>query len=109
MKVGGVGGGEPLGLKLGIMGIELAILGVAWWLLKLDWLLVVVLCGLIVIVGLAPGRLGSLLSGIGMLIVAGLMYWRFGSPQLAALLGIAGLVVMGVGIARLKGMGRRTE
>ncbi len=93
---------EPIAEKLGMVAIELAILGAAWWYLGLHTYLVGSIAGVIITAGLVPRRFASLLSGVGLLGVAALVYFYFGAPQLAGLMAVAAVVIAILGLLRLK-------
>lgn len=82
---------------------ELAVLGAAWWFLKLDPPLVGALAGVIALSVLVPERFDSLVTGVGMLGLAALVYFYYGARPLAAVLGVFALVMLATGIPKARG------
>lgn len=82
---------------------ELAVLGAAWWFLKLDPPLAGAIAGVIVLSVLVPERYDSLVTGVGMLGLAALVYFYYGSRPLAAVMGVVALVMLATGIPKARG------
>lgn len=82
---------------------ELAVLGAAWWFMKLDPPLVGAIAGVIVLSVLVPERYDSLVTGVGMLGLASLVYFYYGARPLAAVLGVFALVMLATGIPKARG------
>jgi len=88
--------------RLPTMLISLAILGVAWYLLKLDVVITGAIATVIVVSALVPVRYSNLVSGLGLLAIAGVSYFHYGSQTIATLFGLIGLVEVGMGINDLR-------
>ena len=85
-----------------VVAAELGVLGAAWWLLGLDEVLVGAVAALILLSGFLPRGVDSLVSGLGMVGLAGLLYSYYGQERLALLVGIIGVVVAVVAVVRLR-------
>ncbi len=91
--------------------ISLGVVALIWYFLRLDPLFTGALAFVVVLGTLLPGAASSLAWGAGLLGLASLAYFYFGSAQtpLAAVLGVvgAGYLVMGIAqtLRRAKGGG----
>lgn len=94
--------GEGWRTRLTVVAIELAILALAWYFLGLVQVLVWSLAGLIIATGLFPSRYSMLASGVGFCAFAAELHLYFGATNLAALLGVVGVVMLCVGAIRLR-------
>lgn len=97
---------NPLLARVGIVGLNLVLLGAAWLLLGLDLLLVGAIALVIIVVGVVPARWSALTQGIGLLAVAALLAAHYRADRMAILIGIVGLVVLVLGVFRLRVKGR---
>jgi|GEM_PF-3336630 len=83
-------------------GIQLAIIAGLWFAVGLVWQLVAVLAGAAVIPLLFPYRYERLVSGVALLGVAAFFYFWGGWVNVAVLLAVIGVVMIGFGAWRLK-------
>jgi hypothetical protein len=100
---------NPLLARVGIVGLNLVLLGVAWQLLGLDLLLVGAIALVIVVVGVVPARWSALTQGVGLLLLALLLKLHYGADRMAILIAVIGLVVLVLGVFRLRSTGRPTQ
>jgi hypothetical protein len=103
---------ESLASRLGGVAIGLLILGVAWWFMTLHWVLTAAIAALIIVGGVLPPLIGNFAGAAGWFGLAALVYWYYGSRQLAMMLTVIGVVytVLAVGQAmRYRAAGRQGD
>ncbi len=91
--------------RLPLIALQLALLAAVWWILKIDATIVAAIGAAIVISGAVPERYEGLVSGLGMLGLAALVYFYYGQRPLALVLLIFGVLRGVAGMAELRRVG----
>jgi len=77
--------------------LELGLLAVCWHFLGLDEVLVGAIALVIIAGAVVPPRVGRWVGGVGMLGLAALAFFYYGSPLIAGLLAVFGVVSLATG------------